>query len=131
VALATAVLAPAPVMASSGHAGTGQITLVRSHDPETQAAGIHIVYRWDVRFGRKYTASVRLFQDGILLGRIPFMPGWSKAPAFFRTSSAPSLHTFRAVGVLLHKDGTAVAGSRERSDRKHWRRTVQPGQIVR
>lgn len=109
----------------------GSVTLVRSHDPETGAAGIEIVYRWDDRFGQRYAARVRLFQGRVLVGQIPFMPGWDRARAFFRTSASPTRHAFRAVGKLLRRDGTVVAGSTERSDVKYWQRTVRQGQVVR
>ena len=128
LAASAAVVASAPASTAGTEPG---VTLTRTHDPETQAPGILVTYRWLARFDAKYTARVRLLQDGRLVGQIRFMPGWQKAPAFFRTSSSPSRHAFRATGVLLRRDGSVVEGSLERSLRMHWRRTVQPGQIVR
>jgi hypothetical protein len=115
-----------PMTASGG----GRVVIEREHDPETQAPGIQITYRWDPEFGRRYDARVRLLQDGRLVGRITFLRGWSDAPAFFRTKSAPARHSFRAVGVLLRRSGAVVAGSTERSRGVRWRRTVEPGQIT-
>ena len=131
VAVALAVLTqPSTTAVRAGTAAPG-VSMVRAHDPETLAPGIQITYRWESRFDARYSAAVRLYEDGHLVGRIPFMRGWQKAPAFFRTSATSSRHTFRAVGVLLRRDGTVVVGSRERSVRKHWTVTVQPGQVVR
>lgn len=104
--------------------------MARNHDPETHAPGIQIVYSWPARFDARYDARVRLYQDRRLVGRITFLAGWTDAPAFFRTDAAPTRHTLRAVGVLLHKDGSVVRGSREHSDRVRWRLTVAPGQIT-
>lgn len=125
----TLVAVPSPTVAETSPDG-GSITLFRSHDPETNAAGIQIVYRWDTRFGRRFAARVRLFEGQRLVGQIPFSRGWDRAPAFFRTSPSSRRHAFRAVGQLLRRDGTVVAAATERSDVKYWRRTVQPGQVV-
>jgi hypothetical protein len=110
--------------------GAGAITLLRARDPQTRAPGILVTYAWDGRFDSRYDARVRLYQDRRLVGRIAFLRGWSKARAFFRTSSAPRRHTFRAVGLLRRPDGSVVAGSVERSDRVRWRVVVRPGQVT-
>jgi hypothetical protein len=130
---------PAPATPTSAQAATtvlravdraGVITMERARDPATHAPGILITYRWDSRFGRDFDARVRILQDRHLVGRITFLRGGSDAPAFFRTTATSRRHSFRAVGTLLHRNGTVVAGSTERSDRVRWRRVVQPGQIT-
>lgn len=130
-ATATLSLLLTPVVpVSNAYADAGRVTILRTHDPETHAPGILVTYSWDSRFARKFSARVRLLQDGRLVGRITFLPGWQSAPAFFRTTATPRLHTFQAVGALLHKDGSKVLGSTQRSPRKQWRAKVQPGQIT-
>jgi hypothetical protein len=129
--LALLALLPAPaVVAGTAATGTGGVTLERSRDPGTHAPGIQIVYTWDHRFGAKYDALVRLYQGHRLVGRITFLAGWTDAPAFFRTASSPHRHAFRAVGKLLHSDGSVVRGSGERAGPKRWAVIVEPGQVT-
>lgn len=130
--LAVARTAPtgAVVTAVTAAAGGGGVTLERSRDPGTHAPGIQVTYYWASRFGTKYDARVRLYQGDRLVGRILFLAGGTDAPAFFRTAPTPRRHTFRAVGTLLHRDGTVVDGSRERSDRVRWPVRVEPGQVT-
>lgn len=134
---AVAVASPTSDLHASATAGvafaratTPGVTLIRTRDPETHRPGILVTYRWEQRFDRRYDARIRLLQDGRLVGQLKFLRGWSHAPGFFRTQPTARLHGFRAVGVLLRRDGTVVTGSRERSARKDWRLRVEPGQIV-
>ena len=126
-AVAVAMALQTPVAVASG---AGKVSLVRTHDPATHRPGILVTYSWDKEFGRNYGARVRLFQGQRLVGQIKFMRGWASAPAFFRTTASTAQHSFRAVGVLLRRNGAVVAGSTERSAAVWWRVSVQPGQVV-
>ncbi len=106
------------------------VDLYQGTDPETSHAGIYAVYRWGSGFDPAAGVVVSLYQDGTLVGRVPFAPGWDHAaPAFFRTSPSGHPASIYATGAL-RLNGADIPGSLAQSPTQQWPITVDPGQVV-